>query len=416
LSTLHIVDAREYEETDIPVSELWTDGKLELLPEILGRGFFQIRFSRDRLVFFAGQYVGLIPLNSRLAINVQPKTPVPNLLRLLGRSQRKIQSLAFFPTNYEPASALAPSFLEPVASTLASQLRKLEVSGLYKDYLERNSDDPPLRGRIRFARSARFWSAGLNYKAAVSFHELTPDLLPNRVLRTCLDHLLLQSRVIAGISSALKRELTGYQQLFVAVGVSQLHPHDIERAKQEAQSLSSVTYREAVNLGILILEGRGIKLPGGAGFIKLPSFLIDMADTFESYIRETLQKKLNDLRVLDGNREGSRSFYNEKREPPATPDIVVRGNNRDLLVGDVKYKISPAREDINQVLAYALRYGSAKALLVCFSGSLSNKLELLGTVGDIRVYRYAFPLSASDLDHEEQELADAVRGICSESL
>lgn len=411
MKPFRIFDVVEREETDIPVSELLTDGKLSVRPEIVGRGFFQVRLSRDHLTLYAGQYIGLIPLNERVAINVKPRIPVPNLLRLIGRSAAKIQSLAFFPTEYVPSPFRPATLLEPIASALVSQLRKLEQEGFYKEYIQTHSDEPPLRGRVLFDGSVRrLWSRGINHRAEVSFFDLTVDLLPNRVIKSAVGYLLQQFRFVDNKPTALLRDLTGYQELFVAFGVNDVLPFELQAARQPQ---ASTTYLEAVNLALLILQGRGVQLPPAGGSVRLPSLLLDMAETFESYVRQTLRRRLpSGFGVLDGNREGARPLYDEKLSPLATPDFVICVDGQSCMVGDVKYKTAPTRDDLNQVLTYALRYSVPKAVLVDLSSSSTGELERLGSVAGIEVYVYGFALSAADLDSEETTFSEAMRNIC----
>jgi len=414
LIAYRILEAVEREETNIAVTDLWVDGKLEISPDAIGRGFFQIRFARDRLVLYAGQYVGLIPLNSHVAINVKPKTTIPNLLRLIGRSDAKIHALSFFPVEYQPVPFRPLILLEPIASALLEQLRRIDIIGLQKQYELHVSHEPPIRGRILFGESlARFGTRGLNHRATFSYFDLTPDLLPNRVLRSAVQFLLQQFRLVGDPPVRMMRELVTYRDLFSSQRIREAWPHELPGAKIAASRIPNPGYQEAVKLALLILEGRGVQLPPGSGSVKLPSFLLDMAAVFESYVRESLKKTLQPaFNVVDGNREGARPLYDEKGVPLATPDVLVCAGKDVRLICDVKYKLNPTREDVNQILAYALRYSAPKTLLICLSPSPVARLELLGTVSGIELNRYDFPLSAVDLSQEEARISEAVRNLC----
>jgi 5-methylcytosine-specific restriction enzyme subunit McrC len=408
LTTPRIVNVVEREDASIPISELWDNGKLEILPEVLNRGFFQIRLSNDQLTLSAGRYIGLIPLNQRVAINVQPKTPISNLLRLLGRSGARVKSLEFFPVGYPAAASRPLAMLEPIASALAAQLRKLRSQGFHKEYTLRDSDDPPLRGRPLFRRSLdRYWSRGSQHRAAVSFHDLTANLPPNRVIKSGVDHLLRQFRYLQDKPTVLLRELAEHQDLFMKMQIEDIDPLRLEAAR--AFPLTGA-YQEAFNLAALVVQGRGIDLPAG-GELRLPSFILDMADVFESYVRNTLATRLAPaFAILDGNQEGARPLYDETPSPPATPDIVVNAHGRTRLIADAKYKDGPSREDLNQVLTYAIRYGVKKTLLACLPAAGNAQLQRLGSIAGIEIYVYRFPLGG-DLDSEELNFANTVREL-----
>lgn len=402
-----IFDVVEREETSIPITELWMDGKLEVRPEVLNRGFFQIRLSRENLTIFAGQYIGLVPLNERIVINVHPKLPIPRLLSILGKAETRIRSLATFTFGYHPAASRPLALLEPIASALVSQLRTLHRMGFLKEYLPITTDDGPLRGRILFERSLRrFWSKGLQHKAAVSFYDLTANIPSNQILKSAIDHLLRQFRYLPEKPQSVMNDLGAYQELFSSMGIRDIDPLKIRAA--EWASLPE-PHREAAELAALIVQGRGVELPA-AGRMQLPSFLIDMADVFESYLRSVMKTGLSEVcTVLDGNKEGARWLYDEKPVPLATPDLVFTTAGVASLVADVKYKSAPSREDVNQIVTYAVRYGVRKVLLVCFSSEPMGRLERIGTISGIEVHCYGFSLSAPNLDMEEANLNNVVR-------
>jgi 5-methylcytosine-specific restriction enzyme subunit McrC len=269
------------------------------------------------------------------------------------------------------------------------------------------SDEGPLRGRILFDRSLRrFWSKGLQHRAAVSFYDLTANIPPNQMLKSAVDHLLRQFRYLPEKSQSVMNELGAYQELFAVLGVQNIEPSKIRGA--EWRSLPE-PYREATELASLILQSRGVELPA-AGQVRLPSFLIDMAEVFESYLRNVMKTGLLPIcQVLDGNKEGARSLYDEKPLPLATPDIVFATSRGVSLVVDVKYKSAPSREDVNQIVTYAVRYGIKKVLVVCLSSATSGRMERLGTISGIEVHCYEFSLSAASLDTEEALLVSTVR-------
>ncbi len=402
-----IFDVVEREETNIPISELWIEGKLSVLPEVLNRGFFQIRLSRENLTIFAGQYIGLVPLNERVVINVRPKIPVPRLLTVLGRAETKIRALAALQVGYRAAPSRPLALLEPIASTFVSQLRALYGTGFLKQYVSTTEYNGPLRGRILLEESLRrFWSKGLQHRAAVSFYDLTADIQPNQVLKSAVDHLLRQFRYLPEKPQPVVNELAAYQELFAGLGIRDIAPSKIRGS--DWKSLPE-PYREAAELASLIVQGRGVELPA-SGQVRLPSFVLDMADLFESYIRTVIRAGLSRVcQVLDGNKEGSRSLYNEKALPLATPDMVFANAGTVKLVADVKYKSAPSREDINQIVTYGVRYEVNKVLVLCLSSADTGRLQQIGTISGIEVHCYEFSLSAANLDAEEAALVAAVR-------
>jgi hypothetical protein len=75
----------------------------------------------------------------------------------------------------------------------------------------------------------------------------------------------------------------------------------------------------------------------------------------------------------------------------------------------VKYKAAPSREDVNQIVTYAVRYRVTKVLLICVSTNSEGVLERIGTISGIEILCYSFSLPAANLDAEEANLVSAIR-------
>src|SRR5260370_38615212 len=78
-----LFEAREREETAIPITEVLKDGEIDIFPEVQNQKYLEIRCRGRRLIITAGKYVGFIPVNERTIIYVQPKIPTTNLIHLL---------------------------------------------------------------------------------------------------------------------------------------------------------------------------------------------------------------------------------------------------------------------------------------------------------------------------------------------
>src|SRR5690349_17472129 len=70
-----VYPAVEYETVEIPLKEVINQNRLEVYPQIQGRDFFRIYLKRDRLIFQAGGFFGLIPINDRVALDVRSRVP-----------------------------------------------------------------------------------------------------------------------------------------------------------------------------------------------------------------------------------------------------------------------------------------------------------------------------------------------------
>jgi 5-methylcytosine-specific restriction enzyme subunit McrC len=128
--------ARERETTSIPIHDVLDGGVISIFPEVQSKGFFDIRLRGDQLFLSAGKFVGLIPLNEKVLIYVEPKIPVGNLLTLLSRTEGDLATLSILARRYGTSTVLPPSLLEIMAAAFLQDLAHVEIEGLHKDYFE----------------------------------------------------------------------------------------------------------------------------------------------------------------------------------------------------------------------------------------------------------------------------------------
>ena len=120
-----IFEAREREPTTIPIDDILRDGILDIIPEVQRREYFDITFRGDRLTVTAGKYVGLIPLNERVFIRVEPKVPVGSLLLMLSAVEGEVIELAILNRCYRTTPGTpTPHLLTAIASAFASKASK----------------------------------------------------------------------------------------------------------------------------------------------------------------------------------------------------------------------------------------------------------------------------------------------------
>jgi len=166
-------------------------------------------------------------------------------------------------------------------------------------------------------------------------------------------------------------------------------------------------YYRALEIALLLLASRGISLEKAGDDVLLDSFILNFDDLFEEYLRRVLQRHApTGLLVLDGNKEGKRPLFDDRAAPPAQPDVVLRcASTGRTVIGEIKYKDRPSRDDINQAITYAVTYGADLVVLIHqYAGTGDAGLSHHGQVKNIRVATYAFDLDGIDLEKEEQLL------------
>ncbi len=89
--------------------------------------------------------------------------------------------------------------------------------------------------------------------------------------------------------------------------------------------------------------------------------------------------------------------------------MVWRGDDECVVILEAKYKAAENRDDVNQVLTYALSYRIPTIVLVLPAESEADRgLTVVGEVQGIRVLRYRINLAAIDLELEEVAFIAAI--------
>lgn len=400
------------------LSEVMLNGNLTIYKEVEDLGLLFLRFQRQKVIVSAGGYIGLIPLTPSISIEVIPKLPVRNLARVLDVARSSLRSLQSTDRAYKVEIGSSISILEFLVVNLVDAVSNFEIYGLHKEYQSKHTVGSHPSGRIDISESLqKFWSRGQRHLVGAARFEQTSNNSINRVVKAGLRFALerlnpesLESRQL------VKRVNNAYGRMPTLV--DELGAHDIQSTKallaRKGLPLQRDYYYRALEISLLILEGNGIALQRAGSDITLRSFIVNFDDLFETYIRRVLQlRSTKEVRVLDGNHEGKRPLFQDKKNPPAQPDIVVRSSfDGSCIVADVKYKDAPKRDDINQAVAYAVCYSTKRTLIIhqVKPGALLG-LSHLGTVGNISVDVYAFNLDSDQLHRDEDDLAKAVLAL-----
>jgi 5-methylcytosine-specific restriction enzyme subunit McrC len=385
------------------------EGRIDIFPEVQDRKLFDIRFTRSHLFIYAGKFVGYVPLNRDVSVFIEPKVPVGNLLYLLDRAGTAVVEIDFLRRRYAAAQAAPRSILEAMARAFVEDLHVVQREGLAKEYVERDEEGQVLRGRLHFGASLmRHWSKGAGHRASFGYHEQTCDTRENRLLRYACHSLIRQLTDVGGTSRTL-REL-GELELFLADAGVALETPDRGRATEEPNRRD---YEAVLRLAKTVCENQGVTLTSLEGEMQLPSFLVDLETAFEKYLLDVLKRKLEfPLVAVDGNRDGRKPLFDDAGEHLATPDIVIRRLADNRVIVDAKYKLWLAREDINQVLAYALSYRALNCVLVLPSESAAERgLSLVGTVGTVRLWLYRIHVGSEDIVEEESAFSHAIAAL-----
>lgn len=426
----------------IPAEALMVDGQLDLYDEVVKTDYFRASFRGRDFQVQAGGCVGIIPLNDRVALDVRPRVPIDNLERLVSLAEHRPHSLKPHQRSYDFHAETAPALLDIMTDALTEGIELIIAQGLLRRYEEQSEATVFPRGRFDIDRTLRLRAQGTNHRVHAAWFEQTQDVAANRCLKYALHFLLRQYRNLRGAGGARQKvaRLGRCYRAFGSVALESDKRFLRAASVRDPRALPAnrAYYADALSLAVGLIENRGVDFGSEGRAFSLDSLLIRMDVVFEDYLRETLTLQLADLNsevaVLDGNKpvgqaQGAKKrYFDESPDYPrsewATPDMMIAKKERGkkatdsqyLVAMDVKYKpkAKPDRDDLNQIVSYAVSYGVSTGVLVmpCVEGE-SSGLTLLGRMGALEIYRYAFDLSASDLQTQEKLFAQQMAALCS---
>ena len=412
----HLYKTAERRQVNIPLSEFVSEGRLDIYPDVLSSGYFGISLKGNQLTFSAGDYVGLIPLNSRIALVVEPKMGNRNWLYVASRARARFDPLGFLRT-YSLSETISTSLFEFLIRALISQLAEVEQLGLYQIYVPVRETTSFPHGRMLFGESVKtIWSRGNEQSVAVCYYKFSKDNDHNRLLKYSLYVASSYFDLSTCSDRTLRPRLEELSNLLSAVPLDTTLNY-IPRVRASLWECTipgtRAYYADACNTAMLIVENSGIH-PYGPDEVSTLSFVVSMPNVFQDYCLSVIQQRLSDhgFSVEDGRREARRHLFSDGSSDSryAEPDIVILQDRDVRLVVEVKYKTLPNRHDINQAVTYALTYDQDRVVLLCFCGKLrGEELQYMGRVGDsVRVWAYYMDMDAPDLAVTERRLEEAL--------
>ena len=424
---MRIEKAEERKEIDIAISEVVQEGgRLNILPSV--KNYFSIDYKpkNDKLSLVAGGFIGLIPINNDLAIEIKPKFSISNLARIVSIAEDNFKTLNFFSKKYRDSGDFSPIVFEFMAECLSNELRTLDEEGLLKEYLLKKENTHKIRGRININDSIKsLWSHGHFNKASVSYFDFTPDNSFNRLIKYTLKFCIEELGLIGSDKQELREELIEFYSMFdaVALDLGLYCFEDVYHAiESEKITILRQYYINICEVCRLIINRRGVSFDENGDDLELSSFTLDMASTFEKYLLNSIRFHRHifpeETYILDGNKEGRKKFYNQPSfgTGDAKPDIIIKDGDSCRVIADAKYKVKTKDTDRYQVISHALSFGAKIAVLILPKDDNYNgeSLVKLGGVGGdylIDVYEYYFNLASDDLISEEKNLSEALASL-----
>jgi 5-methylcytosine-specific restriction enzyme subunit McrC len=423
-----VVSASEHEELVVSPDLLLTEGKLDVYPDFFK--YVDASFRGGELIVRANGYVGLIPLNDRVIIDIQPRITIANIdrMRLVARYESAfLQNYARYYSVGEEGNA---SILDHMARALIVTTGAVVEHGLHREYVQRSSDTVFPRGRIKISEShQRHWSRGNSHIVATDYFTQTADTAPNRCLKYALwllGEYCRSTQQKAGIR-ALASQVNARYQLFDNASLDRNRGflRDELVANPELLPQYRAYLKDALNIAVTIIRGLDVSLFNPDADVLMASMIVEMDVLFERYVLRVLQLGItsrNDhLKVMDGNigppDGGQKALFEDSEKPEANPDIVVKNNSPAESVEfpvlcDVKYKVrKPQRDDINQAIAYMASYKCPSFVMVYPRVGSEVGLQKLGTIDGRTLFAYPFDLRSPESEAEEEHFVDAIHSL-----
>jgi 5-methylcytosine-specific restriction enzyme subunit McrC len=256
----------------------------------------------------------------------------------------------------EPPADLSrvDDILEVMAGHFAALLEERLSRGLYRAYVEEDSNVSMVRGRIVIAEDVRL-NHILRHRTYCRYTEYSWNVPENQVLRQVV-------RLLAGYTfgPALRHRLRSIDAVMEDITPGRYVAADLERF---THNRLNADYRPLHRLCRLFLEAES--LSDAAGLNTFRAFLIDMNRLFEAFITCKLFPLMPAPYTVHSQRSAT---LDDAGQVPMRPDIVVRNARDDVLVADCKYKrieMGQYRQhDVYQVLAYCMALRVPVGLLI----------------------------------------------------
>lgn len=426
---MKIHSAEERNEVHIDINEVVKEGgKLNIYPNV--KNFFSIDYKpkRDKLTLFAGKYIGLIPINDSLAIEITPKFSISNLTRIVSIAQDNFRTLGFFSREYKKSESSESIIFQFMVESLCNELKVLYDEGVLKEYVLKQEPSHKIRGRIDLNNSIKqLWSHGDFNKAITIHHEQTADNIFNQLIKYTIEYCLNKINHTLPEEKGLRDSLSFFHSLFEFVRIDNISKEYFFYAKKirekEFPSIRNY-YKNVCKVCQLIIEDKGVSFNDIGADLQLSSFTLDMESAFEKYLLNSLRKSNSTskskelITILDGNNEGRKKLYNQpsNAKGDAKPDIIISKENKPLIIIDAKYKSKTKDSDRYQVISHALSYNCKIAVLVLPTDGnhITENLVKLGDIGIeyvVDVYEYYFNLSTHDLETEEEKFSESLLSL-----
>ena len=404
---VRVIEIRERGQRLFPRSDLVDDsGQTLILPEARELRAVEVRDVVDGVILVALGYIGYLPLTNNITLNIVPKFPIENLWTMLevgGEDYRNIlPTLRSYQTStyHPPIHLLARSFCHYLKGALSAGFERSYYTRMRTGYYQ---------PRMEFGRTiSRYISRGNPVETVSNVFEFGLDSTVNQfVKRACLrfarvvprtdewkeERLLLQI-ALDTLQSVNARELGAFELDFDRSVSFRVRQH----------------YAGMLRVYHLLLTGGGIAFSFAPGGKELPSFLFNLEDIFERFVRQTLVQGLHlaEIAVLDGNKHQGYLFEDSKVYRTKSDLIFRRSRRETIALGEVKYKPRLKEVDRYQIISHVTAAKSPIGILFTpANDGESQRLEHIGRLATgAQIYHYRMNIGGNLTKSQTRMIGD----------
>lgn len=299
----------------------------------------------ERVVLRTGSWVGALVVPG-CTIRVEPSAPMENLFAMFS---------AGLPSDAWGSDGVGWSgdseLVDGVAAFLLRAIDTATRRGLLHGYVTLEEDTSVIRGRLLVDQLAiRPWNAAT---PPCRYDEFTPDIAENRMLLCAVRQVLSWP----DLPPLVRRDGLRLVQRFEGVRVTSPEENhgDLPLTRLNEH------YGPALELARKALDGITIRHLEGEQTAH--AFMVDMDDLFRRWITVELSNRLWPDISLE---ERPQYALDVQDQWHFTPDLLLRRDQRPVLVGNVAYHLAARRDgsDFYPLLAYASALGLEAGLLI----------------------------------------------------
>jgi 5-methylcytosine-specific restriction enzyme subunit McrC len=299
-------------------------------------------------------WAGYLPVTSELALEIQPKVSIQNLLRMFEHAYG-LKSVEFHDAT--AGCATLADFYSKLAQILAQRVLLRVRRGLYRGYIPVDERLSAVRGRIDIRRHV---SNPSNTRIDCHFEEHTADLVENQLLTWTLSRIVQNAslseaaRPLVRTAYRAMHQVTARQPFYASDCLGRLY----NRLNDDYEQLHLLCRFFLEHTGPTITDGETKTVP----------FVVNMARLFELFVAEWLRAWLRQNAARYTLRYHDRTTLGENDLLKFDIDMVLYDSQtaRAVAVIDAKYKVpdQPSSEDVAQITLYAQLRNCREAILV----------------------------------------------------